>query len=135
MSNGGGSSSSSGKGPQPSKPLILLYSSQADAAYLLKGFTEGFRIPCQGPQVIIMSQNLCSVKGLENVGREKIGKELREGHVIGPFISPLVPKLQVSPLGIVPKKAPGEFCLIHHLSYPQGQSVNDAISDGLCTVR
>ena len=40
----------------------------------------------------------------------------------------------MSPLEIVPKKAPGEFRLIHHLSYPEGDSVNDGISQQLCTV-
>lgn len=33
----------------------------------------------------------------------------------------------MSPLGVVPKKAPGEFRMIHHLSFPQGSSVNDGI--------
>ena len=33
-----------------------------------------------------------------------------------------------SPLGVVPKKTPGEFRIIHHLSYPDGSSVNDFIS-------
>lgn len=33
----------------------------------------------------------------------------------------------MSPLGIVPKKAPGEFNLIHHLSFPRGNSVNSGI--------
>ncbi len=34
----------------------------------------------------------------------------------------------MSPLGVVPKKAPGEYRLIHHLSFPRGASVNDGIS-------
>lgn len=34
----------------------------------------------------------------------------------------------VSPLGVVPKKEVGKFWLIHHLSYPKGDSVNDGIS-------
>ena len=29
---------------------------------------------------------------------------------------------------MVPKKTPGEFWLIHHLSFPKGSSVNDDIS-------
>lgn len=36
--------------------------------------------------------------------------------------------ISYSPLGVVPKKTPGEFCLIHHLSYLKGSSVNDGIS-------
>ena len=34
-----------------------------------------------------------------------------------------------SPLGVVPKKTPGEFRIIHHLSYLDGSSVNDFIPD------
>ena len=35
---------------------------------------------------------------------------------------------QVSPLGLAPKKSPGEFRLIPHLSFPKGSSLNDGIS-------
>jgi len=35
---------------------------------------------------------------------------------------------RISPLGLVPKKAEGEFHLIHHLSFPKGSSLNDGIS-------
>ena len=41
-------------------------------------------------------------------------------------MDPLFPLFRV--LGVVPKKTPGEFRLIHHLSYPKGSSVNDGIS-------
>lgn len=40
----------------------------------------------------------------------------------------------VSPLGVVPKKELGKFRLIHHLSFPKGGSVNDAIDQGECSV-
>ena len=33
----------------------------------------------------------------------------------------------MSSLGVVPIKAPGEFRMIHHLSFPPGSSVNDGI--------
>ncbi|XP_031760883.1 uncharacterized protein LOC116412005 [Xenopus tropicalis] len=46
----------------------------------------------------------------------------------GPFASLPFPNLRVSPLGVVPKKEPGKFRLIHHLSHPKGKSVNDGIS-------
>ena len=41
----------------------------------------------------------------------------------------------MSPLGIVPKKEPNAFRLIHHLSFPKGESINDAIPKELCTVQ
>lgn len=36
---------------------------------------------------------------------------------------------------LVPKKALGEYWFINHLFHPQGLSVNDAIPDGMCTVK
>ena len=40
----------------------------------------------------------------------------------------------MSPVGVVPKKASGEFRIIHNLSYPEGTSVNDKISSSACSV-
>ena len=34
---------------------------------------------------------------------------------------------RVSPLGLALKNSPGEFCLIPHLSFPKGSSLNDGI--------
>ncbi|XP_056384123.1 polycystic kidney disease protein 1-like 3 [Hyla sarda] len=52
----------------------------------------------------------------------------------GPFESPPLPGLQVSPLSLVPKKEPNKFRLIHHLSHPSGESVNDGIDTAVCAV-
>ena len=44
---------------------------------------------------------------------------------------PVIPPFQsfcVSPLGLIPKKIPGDFRLIHHLSFPKGMSINDGIA-------
>lgn len=43
--------------------------------------------------------------------------------------------MRVSPLGLVEKKKSGDFRLIHHLSYPQNESVNDYIDPKLCFVK
>ena len=45
----------------------------------------------------------------------------------GPFASPTPPDLIISPLGVVPKKTPGEYRLIHDLSFPKDNSVNSHI--------
>lgn len=52
---------------------------------------------------------ILSIRGMEHVVWLKIAKEVVEGWVIGSFPSPSVPNLWVSPLGIVPKKALGNF--------------------------
>ena len=80
------------------------------------------------------AKNFKSVRGMEDVVRRKIQKEVAEGKVVAPFLEPPVPNLHISPLGVVHKKTPGEFCLIHHLSYPEGESVDDMIPQELCTV-
>ena len=57
----------------------------------------------------------------------KIEKELLAGRLSGPFEMPPLSPFRVSPLRVIPKKTPGEFRHIHHLSYPKGSSVNDGI--------
>ncbi|XP_063297730.1 apolipoprotein L6-like [Pelobates fuscus] len=52
----------------------------------------------------------------------------------GPFASPPLVGLRVSPLVVVPKKEADKFRMIHHLSYPKGASVNDDIDKALCSV-
>lgn len=52
----------------------------------------------------------------------------------GPFAVKPFTDLVISPLGVVPKKEPHKFRLIHHLSLSRGGSVNDAIDLEVCTV-
>ena len=78
--------------------------------------------------------NLSSVKLNPDIVCSKILKEVELGRVSGPFKSPPFPNLVISPLGLVPKKSPGQFRLIHHLSYPPNSSVNNGIPDSLSTV-
>lgn len=51
-----------------------------------------------------------------------------------PFVQPPFYNLKVSSLGVIPKKQPGEYCMIHHLSFPYGGSVNYFIPAELCSV-
>ncbi|XP_077790723.1 uncharacterized protein LOC144328926 [Podarcis muralis] len=79
--------------------------------------------------------NQKSVLEMPDIALKKIQKEIAAGRVAGPFATPPIAGLHISPLGIVPKKAPGEFRMIHNLSYPKGSSVNDAIPHEMCTVK
>lgn len=48
--------------------------------------------------------------------------------------TPPLRNFRLSPLGVVPKKEHNSFRLIHHLSFPKGQSLNDDIDMSLCSV-
>ena len=56
------------------------------------------------------------------------------GRVAGPFPQPPFPTLQVSPLGLVPKKD-GDYRLIHRLSYPENASINCFIDSEQSSVK
>ena len=92
-----------------------------------RGFTEGFSIHFDGDLTEIVSKNLLSAIQQSAVVEAKLSKEIDAGRIAGPFQTPPFPKFRVSSLGVVPKKVPGEFRLIHHLSYPKGLLVNDGI--------
>ena len=106
--------------------------------YLLHGFGSGFSVGCIGlpPQVNTAAvTNLKSASEFPEVIDLKLSKELRLGRVLGPFaVPPPSCHYRVSPLGVVPKKAAGEFRMIHHLSYPEGSSVNDFIPHDFSSV-
>lgn len=96
--------------------------------FLIDGFKYGFRLFSVGQSRAYESPNLLSARQQPRVVDHKLAKELEAHRLGGPFDTPPFPFFRVSPLGIVPKKSPGEFRLIHHLSYPKGNSVNDGIS-------
>ena len=96
--------------------------------FLSSGFREGFPLHYEGDPGSSDANNLISATENPEVVDAKISKELQAGRLAGPFwIRPFYP-FRIYPLGVVPKKTPGEFRLIHHLSYPRGSSVNDGIS-------
>jgi hypothetical protein len=96
-------------------------------SYLKRGFSEGFRLNFEGKVASYTCRNLASVNSNKAVVRDKIEKEIRTGRVAGPFDSPPFPNFRSSPIGVVPKKTPGEFRMIQDLSSPHGNSVNDGI--------
>lgn len=70
-----------------------------------------------------------------DIVRLKIQCEIDAGRVAGPFDNRPIATLRVSPLGLVPKKEPGEFRLIHLLSFTHGNSLNDFRDLKLCSVQ
>lgn len=71
--------------------------------------------------------SIISVNINHTVVSKKIEKELSLGRIAGPYAYPPLDQFVVSPLGVVPKKAPNEFRLIHDLSFPKSNSVNSHI--------
>lgn len=114
---------------------LLLYPDRVAGEKLYSGFQFGFSIHYEGPDTPFRAKNLKSANEHPNVVREKINKEVTEGRVAGPFSMPPFKSFRVSPIGLVPKKEPGQFRLIHHLSYPKGESVNDFIDPDRCSVQ
>ena len=64
----------------------------------------------------------------------KISKEIALGRMSGPFTHLPFPVFIVSPLGLIPKKVPGENRLIHDLSFPCDLSVNSHIDPSFTKV-
>ena len=102
--------------------------------YLVFGFSRGFRINFVGERHSFQSLNLKSALEQPQIVVSKLNKEREAGRIVGPFSEPPFQNFRCSPLGIVPKKDPSEFRLIHHLSYPPGSSVNDCIPEDCSSV-
>jgi hypothetical protein len=100
---------------------------QALSAYLVDGFLYGFRIHCTFPPNSSVPSNHPSALQNRDIVNTKIAKEIQAGRIAGPYLRPPTDDLICSPLGLVPKKSPNEFRLIHNLSFPHGDSVNDGI--------
>ena len=103
--------------------------------YLIEGFSLGFRISFVGERYAMDSPNLKSALERSVVTSAKLQKECDARRIVGPFATPPFSNFRSSPIGLVPKKDPSEFRLIHHLSYPQGTSVNDFIPNHYSTVK
>ena len=102
--------------------------------FLCQGFQRGFKVGFVGTPLNKYVHNLKSTDEHPQVVQDYIDKELQAGRIEGPFLQPPFPKYQMSPVGVIPKKASGEFRIIHNLSYPGGTSVNDKISSSACSV-
>ncbi len=96
---------------------------------LTQGFTCGFRIPFQSylPH-IIQPRNHPSMLEHSSVSDHMIASDLNLGRTAGPFSAPPFEDFVISPLGLIPKKEPGAFRLIHDLLFPKGYSVNPGIT-------
>ena len=101
---------------------------------IIKGFTQGFKLDFVGERKSSFAPNLLSAREFPGVIDSKVALEVALGRIAGPFNTPPMDPLWVSPVGVVPKKIKGEYRMIQHLSYPKGSSVNDGIPRERSTV-
>ena len=105
--------------------------------YLIDGFRFGFRINFVGERTVSECSKLKSALSHSDITAAKIRKECDAGRLVhvGPFTTPPFRNFRTSPLGLIPKKDPNEYRLIHHLSFPEDSPVNDFIPDCCATVQ
>ncbi len=108
--------------------------------YLEDGLTNGFRLEidpdAQFDSIDTPPQDYNHQSALRHsdMVQEKIDKEVAAGRMEGPFDKIPYDNYKISPIGAVEKKTPGEYRIIHNLSWPAEESVNDFIdvADGKC---
>jgi len=96
---------------------------------IMESFKFGFDVGYKGTLSPKMIDNLASAKAKPDIVNEKIKKELEAKRFVGPFDLKPFRVMQLSPLGLVEKKTPGTYRMIHHLSFPEGSSINDGIPE------
>ena len=106
-------------------------------SYLVSGFKFGFHINSfNRTNMVSCKANLKSASSLPKIIDDKIGKEVDLGRISGPFDSSPFSQYIVSPLGLREKKAPGEYRVIHDLSFPYDDtSVNSSIPREFATIK
>ena len=120
-------------------PFLASHPDQAFAAYIHvhHGLISGFRIGFSrsATQLQSRSSNHPSALANGNVVQERITAELEAGRLYGPIPNHMVPLVHISPMGLVPKAhQTNKWRLIVDLSCPSGSSINDGISESLCSL-
>ena len=116
------------------KEALQAYPNTKVAEEIATGFEFGFPLHYTGSRRPRESKNLKSASDHPEIVKQKLQSEIQQGRMAGPFPMKPISTMRISPIGLVEKKTPGEYRLIHHLSYPEGDSVNDCIDPTLCTV-
>ena len=106
-------------------------------SYILNGLRWGFHVGFHRARDSLRSsrRNIPSAYEHPEVVDKYLLAEQAAGRILGPFPSP-PHGLHISRFGVIPKKSqPGKWRLIVDLSSPHGFSVNDGVSEALCSLR
>ncbi len=103
---------------------------------IVEGFSKGFVLGYQGSKFAQAKHNARLAEENPQILHQLLEKEVELGRFRGPFNEMPFHDMHISPLSIREKSTPGEFCLLHNLSYPyDDRSVNLGIPDELKTVK
>ena len=94
---------------------------------LINALRFGTHVGYTCPEKNLVSRNLISALQHPEVVSANLTKEISLGRVAGPFPSPPLSHMQCHPLGVVPEKHSSDWRTVYHLSYPEGDSINDYI--------
>jgi hypothetical protein len=104
------------------------YVNRSAALMLVRSINTGVDIGFTGDRTMKQEcQNLSSAFEHESAVDDAMAKECSLGRRVGPFDAPPFPYYRCSPIGTVEKKRSTKRRIIHHLSWPNGESVNDSI--------
>ena len=95
---------------------------------LLSQIRDGISIGYQGNEFAHSSDNWPSAYKYSDSVRSNILSNAAKGRLDGPFDTPPHPYFRISPLGAFPKKRSSKIRVIHDLSWPPGQSINECIN-------
>ena len=112
------------------RPLLYRYH---DHDYVLNGLVHGFNLDYEGDYFSQRCNNNLSVNTNPEVALSKVMGEVRKGRIAGPFDSPPLPFFRCSPLSLREKSTPGQFRLLHNLSYPHNNSSVNSNIPRRCT--
>lgn len=115
--------------PNPVNPDVLSIELQgydvSKKDRLLQGFKFGFKLGID--QQSRQAKNPNSTLQNSDIVYEKLAKESLRHRITGPYSQPPLPDVLYSPLGLVPQSVPGNFRLIHDLSFSRNGSINSLI--------
>ena len=96
-------------------------------ADILHGIKHGVNIGYEGPRKPRTHENWPSTYKYRDAVLDSIHNDVEKGRLLGPFMQPPLTNFVGSPMGAFPKKRSPGHRIIHDLSWPPGESVNDYI--------
>lgn len=91
---------------------------------MVNGFNFRFSSDCVSTLTSTIAKKQASTLKYSDIINTHIQEGLRLNRILGPFSHPPFDPFISSPLGVVPKLTPGQFRIIHDLSYPKDNSGN-----------